>query len=497
MVDKVPRLLPGVDIRKFKLDPMDGFLMTRIDGKLGPKDLARETGLPDFSVTRALEKLEKLGVIEIVDPNAPPPAPPPPPQTPIERKSAVAQFEEGLLAPKYDPKELEEPAELPLEQKKRILDFYYRLDDLDHYTLLGATRDSDKKGIKRAYFELAALFHPDRYFKKNLGTFKPKMEVLFNRITEAHDTLVDPEKRAEYDAYLAEVATTRGMEAMLERAMAESARAAAEAETAAKAQAARAPIPAPPPSAPARVPAAPAAPAAVTGPTPDEIQRRKQALAMRLTGGVRAPQASRPSSDKPNPLRYSSPQDAMDALKRRYEERIESATQAHASRYIQTAEDALAKNDLVAASTALSIATKFAPDDVALAMRAQETKNQADSFLCDSYLKQAQYEERQGHWFEASRSWQKVAKLKNDAVSHERAANALWRSPEGDLHEAAEHAKQAISLQPNVIENHVTLVEIYLKAGLTASARRAAEAASTLDPKHAGLQGILKRIGKG
>jgi len=187
----------------------------------------------------------------------------------------------------------------------------------------------------------------------------------------------------------------------------------------------------------------------------------------------------------------------VDALKRRYEDRLESATQAHAQRYVQAAEDALAKNDLVAASTSLSIAAKFAPDDVALAMRAQETKNLADKSLSESYLKQAQYEERQGHWSEAGRSWQKVARIRNDAASHERAAHAILRSPDGDLHEAAEHAKQAITLQPNKIASHVTLVEVYLKAGLQASARRAAEAANALDPKHPGLQALLKRIGKG
>lgn len=486
MAEKVPRLVPGVDIHKLKLDPMDGFLMTRIDGKLGPKELGRETGLPDFSVARALEKLEKLGVIQLVDPNAPPPPPPQPqaaPPPPAERKSAIAQFDAGLLAPKYDPKELEEPADLTPEQKKRILDLYYRLDDLDHYTLLGITKEADKKGVKRAYFELAATFHPDRFFKKQLGTFKPKMEALFNRITEAHDTLVDAATRAEYDAYLAEVATTRGMEAMLERAMADSARAAAEAERAAQAAA-------PPP------PPAPSAPPPPAGPSPEELQRRREALARRLTGGARAPQASRPPPERPSQHRYSNPQDAMDALRRRYEDRLESATQAHAQRYIQAAEDALAKNDLVAAATSLSIATKFAPDDVDLAMRAQEVKNLADKVLSESYLKQAQYEERQGHWFEASRSWEKVAKIKDDASSHERAANALLHSPDGDLHEAAEHAKRAITLAPNVIENHVTLVEIYLKAGLTASARRAAEAANVLDPKHPPLQAVLKRIGR-
>ena len=490
----VPRLLQGVDIRKFKLDPMDGFLLTRIDGKLTPKALSLETGLPDFSVVRALEKLQKLGIIEICDPNAPPPPPPAPP--PAERKSTVASFEDGIGGAKYDPKELDEEADLAPEQKKRVLDFFYRLDDLDHYMLLGIGKDTDKKGIKRAYFELASLFHPDRYFKKSLGSFKPKMEALFNRITEAHDCLVDAEKRTEYDVYIAEVASTRGMEAMLERAMAESSAAAAAAQRALEAQQAPS-IPPAPPSGRISVPSA----SESTGPTEDDMRARREALARRLRGGgpVRGPMSSKPAPplEKPaSPLKFVNTQDAMDALKRRYEDRIEHATQQHALRYVNAAEEALAKNDLVAAATSLSIATKFAPDDAALAMRAQEVKNMADKTLSESYLKQAQYEERQGHWFEAARSWQKVAKIKNDAISHERAANAIWRSPDADLREGAEHAKKAIGLQPDVVENHMTLIEVYIKAGLHSSARRACEAAIQLDPKHVGLQTMLKRLPK-
>ena len=55
---------------------------------------------------------------------------------------------------------------------------------------------------------------------------------------------------------------------------------------------------------------------------------------------------------------------------------------------------------------------------IALGVRAQEVKNLADKTMCESYLKQAQYEERQGHWFEAARSWLKVAKIKNDEFVH-------------------------------------------------------------------------------
>lgn len=496
MAEKVPRLVVGVDIRKFKLDPMDGFVLTRVNGRLGIKELATETGLGDFSVERSIEKLEKLGVVIRLEPGAPDPAPvaPPPKEQP---RSAVAQFSVGLVDAKYDPKELEAPADLPIEQKKRILDFFYRLDDLDHYTLLGVTREAEKKAIKRAYFELAAIFHPDRYYKKDLGTFKPKMEVLFTRITEAHDTLIDVEKRADYDAYVQEVASTRGMEAMLERAIAESEAKASAAATVS--------VPAPPPSGPAMPSAPPKEPSLIPGPergpSPEEIRARKEALARRLTGGGPRPgstvQASQPPPPvKSNPLRYSNPHDAMDAIKRRYEDRVESATAAQARKYIQAADDAVAKKDVVAAASALHIATKFAPDDVELAMRYQETKNQADTFLNESYTKQASYEERQGHWVDAAKSWQKVAKIRTtDAKPQERAANALLRS-DGDLHEAAEYAKRAIAIEPTNVEHHLTLVEIYMKAGLAASARRAAETAQSIDPKNPAGALLMKKFGR-
>jgi curved DNA-binding protein CbpA len=485
MAEKIPRLLAGVDIRKFKLDAMDGFLLSRIDGKSGIKDLARDTGLPDFSVERSLVKLEKLAVIEMIDPNAPPPPPP------GEKRSAIAQFSVALAEPKYDPKELEEAdVDLTADQRKRILDLFYRLEDLDHYTLLGITRDADKKAVKRAYFELAAHMHPDRYFGKKLGTFKPKMEVLFTRITEAHDTLTVTELRTEYDAYIDEVATTRGMEAMLERAMEESARA-AQAEAAAAVAAA--PSPSNRPSSPNNT----VPPSA--GLSPEELQSRRETLAKRLLGGnsLRPSAQSNPNpSDRPSPLRYSNPADAMDALKRRYHERIDNATLAQAKKYIDAAEEALSRKDIVQAASMFSIAVKFAPEDAALAMRYQEIKNDADALLCDSYQKQAIYEERQHHWQEAARSWQKVARIKpDDPRAQDRAAHAILKS-EGDLHEAAEHAKAAVSASPEEVAYHVTLAEIYVKAGLSASAKRAAEAGLQVEPKNSTLLQIVKRASK-
>lgn len=494
MAEKVPRLVANVDVRQLKLDAMDGFLMTRIDGRSGRRELARDTGLPEFQVEKTLEKLQKLGVIEIVDPNAPvePPAGNALPPPPGRDRTQLPQFASIGGEPKYDPKELEEDVELSADQKKRVLDMFYRLDDLDHYTLLGVGRDADKKTVKRSYFELAALMHPDRYFKKKIGSFKPKMEALFGRITEAHDTLVDAAKRLDYDAYLDEVATTKGMEAMLERAVEESRKASENA--AANVARDSAPSPARTSSPGITTPSVPA------GPTPQDIQARREALARRLLGGqsVRPPAASSaPPADAPNPLRYSNSGDAMDALRRRYEDRIDNATAAQAKRYIKAAEDAHSKGDLVAAASSFHIATKFAPDDTALAMRYQEVKNEADKVLCESYVKQATYEERSGHWPEAARSWQKVCKIRiGEARANEHAAHCLLRAETGDLHQAAEHAKVAVSAEPAVVEHHVTLAEVYMKAGLSASAKRAAETGLNLDPKNAVLLGIQKKATK-
>src|ERR1700744_6384675 len=106
MAEKVPRLLPGAHIKKMKLDAMDGYVLSRINGKTTPKDLSMETGIPDFSVVRILEKLDTWGVIEICHPNPPPPGPPKPPEPP------KARFDGSALPPKYDLKELEDECDL-------------------------------------------------------------------------------------------------------------------------------------------------------------------------------------------------------------------------------------------------------------------------------------------------------------------------------------------------------------------------------------------------
>ncbi|HEY8086273.1 MAG TPA: J domain-containing protein, partial [Polyangiaceae bacterium] len=186
---------------------------------------------------------------------------------------------------------LAEDVDLEPEIRKTVLAMHRKLEQLDYYGLLGVPRDADRKVLKRAYFELAARFHPDRYFRKKLGSFKQRMETIFGKITLAQETLGKEDRRAEYDAYLAERQRSRGIEELLADAMAEVARAQESVERAAN-EVPAGPATAPPPPRQEGSGPAPAKTGTSSGSRPVDPAVRREALARKLLGGRSPSQAS-------------------------------------------------------------------------------------------------------------------------------------------------------------------------------------------------------------
>ena len=491
---RTPKLVAGRgDLRGVALSPTDGFVLSRIDGVCDELELTAATGLPGEQVRACLSKLESLGVVTFDGPrpvgpvgvvSAPASAPPPP-------EMQVADVDLGPM---------DEDVDLEAEMRRRVLKTHETLELLDHYELLGVDRAADKKALKRAYYELAAAFHPDRYFRTRLGSFKFRMEAIFGRITLAHDVLSNKDARAEYDTYLNEQRHARGIEERLAQAFAEVKRATESIEREVRAQtplAAPSSVPPPgsvlPPAPHIPIAAAPVSPVA----TPSvDVAARRDALARRLLGGRAAGSSSAPPPRiSISPPATPSVSEAMEALRRRYEERVSRAKSTQARKYVASGEAAVAKGDAVAAANAFRVAASLAPTDPDLERKAQEAQARADAVLSETYTRQAVYEEKTGRWADAARSWSRVCKARpNDAEAHEHAANALVKAGT-DLHEAGRLAERACALEPRAARYRVALANVYLAAGLTLNARRELDAAAQLSPHDDTIQAMMKRLG--
>jgi curved DNA-binding protein CbpA len=485
---RIPRPVQGVETRALPIGPEEAYVLSRIDGLTSEADIVASTGLDPERVRAALGTLEKLGAVCFdTTPVRMSARPIPRPSNPALRLQAAIETEpeRGALnhpaAALYDPHELDEEVDLDLPKKRRILDLYYRLEALSHYELLGLDAGVDRKAVKAAYYEVVGVFHPDRYFGKSLGSFKPKLEKVFARLTLAHDVLSRSQARVEYDAYLETQRKNEHLERMLgddalQEAELERARRLIE-EEARRVERIEAIVPPP-------------------APVPSDPEARRRALARKLgrsTGPLGPATASMPpAAESTEQMRERVTQD----LRRRFDQRVQQAKSEQVQRYVRAADAAIAENKAVSAANALRIAVQLAPEDQTLAQRLAEVQEIASMELSDSYVEQAQYEERNGRFAEAARSYERATAGKSAARLHERVAHCLVEA-HGDLRQAADHAKKAVSMAPSDAGCRLTLGRVYLAAAMKQSALSEIERAAALAPGDASIREWLKRARRG
>ncbi|MCK6524675.1 DnaJ domain-containing protein, partial [Myxococcota bacterium] len=71
--------------------------------------------------------------------------------------------------------------------------------DGTYYELLGLSDDFDRTALKNAYHNLSRRFHPDRYYRQDLGGLEKMLEDVFAGVNQAYRTLGDERARAQYD----------------------------------------------------------------------------------------------------------------------------------------------------------------------------------------------------------------------------------------------------------------------------------------------------------
>jgi curved DNA-binding protein CbpA len=183
---QVPQLAPGWERLGLRLSPAEGFLLSRIDGST-PWTLLREIGgLAPGEADRCLERWVAEGLVIVSGGDRPRPvseASGPPAGNPAE-----GEVDPGL--------------EIPVDAQRRVLLFEAGLER-PYHELLGVGAGVDSKTIKRAYFQLSKEYHPDRYYRREIGPYAEKLDRIFKKIVEAYELLMDPTTRAELERSMA------------------------------------------------------------------------------------------------------------------------------------------------------------------------------------------------------------------------------------------------------------------------------------------------------
>ena len=124
----------------------------------------------------------------------------------IEEAPPIAEEvreEAGEEEGKEEEKE-EEEAKVALseEDKERLAEveaLAEKLSSLDYYQIFDVSRGASESEIKKVYFDMARKYHPDSFERDLPPELRKKIEDVFDVITKAYETLMDKEKRDEYD----------------------------------------------------------------------------------------------------------------------------------------------------------------------------------------------------------------------------------------------------------------------------------------------------------
>jgi len=128
----------------------------------------------------------------------------------LSEKNALEWLEEAVISSSDNPilqqlnSDERDPdlANLDREFRREVLLKTQNLDGRNPYEVLDVTKSATTHEIKTKYLSLSKKFHPDRFFRKKLGHYKEKLDVIFSKIQKSYECLKDPHQREVIDRML-------------------------------------------------------------------------------------------------------------------------------------------------------------------------------------------------------------------------------------------------------------------------------------------------------
>ena len=186
-----PQPRPGADLSRVRLTPTEAFVLSRVDGRASYDEICRMSSLGREETLRVLRKLERatlilgaLGESPSGDSVAQVAAGKASGQATVD--SLLERLDDGSPV---DPLVLADGRDLSDETKRRIVRLHRRMRKLAPHELLAVDAAADVATIRRAFAAASKELHPDRYYGKDLGSFRAKLAQIFARVTEAMQTL--------------------------------------------------------------------------------------------------------------------------------------------------------------------------------------------------------------------------------------------------------------------------------------------------------------------
>lgn len=154
----LPATEPLVRFQRVTLTPVDGFVLSRVDGALSAQEIIGITPLPHASIEASLLALLATGLVEYASD-----------QPKGQERASTAQF-----------------------LRQEILDAEERSRGGNPFEILGVPYEATDAEVKAAYMRLAKRYHPDVHHEPALADLRDRLEALFFRVGEAFQAIGDP-----------------------------------------------------------------------------------------------------------------------------------------------------------------------------------------------------------------------------------------------------------------------------------------------------------------
>jgi curved DNA-binding protein CbpA len=196
---------PLLRYQAVRLDENERQLLSAIAKASPAKQILAKCGLDRANAARALYALMVLGIVVALTPSAEQQA-----EAEAEQAAPAQEAQEPAATPVSQPEPDPEPVPAPSSERpetvkqfeEEIRKFIELAGKSTYYELLGLTTDCTAAQIKQSYHTLARKFHPDHHM--GVSEWVGLLQEVMGRLTEAYRTLIDDEKRAQYDKQLAQ-----------------------------------------------------------------------------------------------------------------------------------------------------------------------------------------------------------------------------------------------------------------------------------------------------